>query len=403
MAAAGIYLCVSRRSIRSRHRNRDRSSISFRPARNTAFGQRVSHVSRHDSVQLDTRGGSSNDGRCRVRLRDMRPSEIAARPGGRSRRPRTACHDAGRRTLESLIRIYARVCVIDRLNHSRRLRRCGFAAVKPARSAGWVADSLERASHVNAAGRSRLLVLVESLGEPKHGSLLQSVIDDASVSSSAWSVAWRGNVRAIGPTTSAEVRELCDISASYLTLGSVAGSRCRPFAFRGGDGAFADAWFHGQIDALGSRWYRYVIEQRRLFMTELSGLRECHGAYDAICDSATVRTGFDEFARLAATARTFGYVLTIDSHLPVGANGNGLTVVNCGELEIDQPDACVHAQVVARTLIAVRDAIDRMAAPHSTIVVVGDHPPPFLSRSARARYLADSVPALILMSKERSR
>lgn len=109
-----------------------------------------------------------------------------------------------------------------------------------------------------------------------------------------------------------------------------------------------------------------------------------------------------ELASAPAGERRFIYWLTLSSHLPIDRAGAEGSTLDCSQVGVGRRfrDACALMQMhrlVAEEVAAI--AVDP-ALPPTRFVLVGDHPPPFVSRDTRAEFAVDEVPFIELIPKQ---
>ncbi|MGY2052329.1 sulfatase-like hydrolase/transferase [Methylobacterium sp. JK268] len=265
---------------------------------------------------------------------------------------------------------------------------------------GWSARGFDAATArsgfgeaVRGSGTARhaLLVLVESLGEPRaaaHRDALFASFDDPALNG-AFTVQ-RGTVPFWGATTQGEMRELCLTRNAYRTVVGGARPECLPAALtRQGVRTLA---VHGFSSDFYQRrdWYGPIGFAETLFLDSLTdGLaRRCGGTFRGACDpdlGALIRARMDQ-----AREPLFVYWLTLNSHVPVrpGEATRRFACETGGPF--GDPEVCAMAEV----WIDVFEAVKRLALehPNAEILLVGDHAPPLWRRSARALFAPDRVP-----------
>lgn len=247
--------------------------------------------------------------------------------------------------------------------------------------------------------RSILFVIVESLGVPKDPALHEWV-------QAQWldqGMRQRFEVRSAelpfkGSTTSGELRSLCTLAGSYRGMDAAHGADCLPARLA------ANGWttvgMHGFSGQMFNRihWWPAMGLQASVFgeAPEFQG-RRCGAAFRGGCDSALIAMG----AKALAPGKRFVYLLTLNTHLPVERPADGTPAPPaCANPRADR-DVCDHLAATAEVLRQLRSGIDTTrVAP--LVVVVGDHAPPFADKLSRQAFLADKVPAVVLVPRDPS-
>lgn len=243
----------------------------------------------------------------------------------------------------------------------------------------------------------RLLVMVESLGQPRSGTELEQRLFALYLTPAvrARYTITTGKTLYYNSTTAGEVRELCGRWSDYYGLVDRPDPGCLParlrrqgydtIALHSFEGAFFDR----------AKWYPNVGFDRRIFRDTLHarGAERCGGVFAGVCDRDVPK----QIGALMSAAKkpTFLYWLTVNSHLPV-PQGMNLGVDRCGQvspvLQRDLPMICRQ--------LAIWDAIDRALVktitaddfPATDILIVGDHMPPYFDRTYRSQFDPEHVP-----------
>lgn len=243
-------------------------------------------------------------------------------------------------------------------------------------------------------GRSVVLVLVESMGKHRSANVrnwqtAQLVTPEvrARYELEALDVPFRG------ATTSAELRALCGLHGVYRHMNVQTGLSCLPSSLA------ALGWrtmgIHGFSGAMFDRdlWWSLVGLQHNSFAETLKqqGLPSCGGAFRGICDSNLVHLAFQE----AVSVRSFVYLLTLNTHLPLAAVSISDSERQVCSAERLDEDVCQMVAQTGRVLSAIgKEAAAVVRAP--LIVVIGDHAPPFARTESREQFDQKYVPAYIL-------
>jgi hypothetical protein len=202
-------------------------------------------------------------------------------------------------------------------------------------------------------------------------------------------------VATAGATTNGELRRLCNLNGAYGTLDSAFAKSCMPLLYS--KAGWSTVGFHGFSEYMFERdtwWPLMGIKQLR-FKEQLRARfnNVCGLAFKGICDSDLVVAG----AEAARAPRSFVYVLTLNSHLPV------TPVVIPEDLKrlcIENstgPGVCGLLAHLGVTLRAISGQIAHSSI--TSVVVVGDHPPPFPKTESRTQFLEYTVPLYSLIQK----
>ena len=203
-------------------------------------------------------------------------------------------------------------------------------------------------------------------------------------------------VVAIGGTTAGELRRFCGLEGSFRKVTTADGKSCLPTILR--DQGWHTTGVHGFSKGMFLRknWWPFIGLGQMEFSEELFKKYpdRCGGAFRGICDRDAIHEAF----QLAQQSQSFSYVLTLNSHLPL----DDMYVPR------DLADLCLRERVSSAvcsmmahldvTLDAVStEALAAIDAP--VIIVVGDHPPPFLDTGSRKQFVGSEVPMYILEPK----
>lgn len=239
-----------------------------------------------------------------------------------------------------------------------------------------------------------LYVIVESMGEHRSAQarswLMAQLAPDG--------VSTRYHVRSgtlsfKGGTPDGELRRLCGLAGSYRRVDTAAGRDCLPSALaaRG----WHTAGFHGFSEKMfdRARWWPLIGLQDMYFAEQLSPLYadRCGAAFKGLCDADVLQAA----ARRASQRRGFAYVLTLNSHLPLEPTPIAADLARLCSAEGMTAGACTlfaRNALVLRAIAATLSAGPRI----STVVVVGDHAPPFADLPSRGQFVGDRVPYYVL-------
>lgn len=243
--------------------------------------------------------------------------------------------------------------------------------------------------------RGILFVVVESLGVPTDASMRAWV-------QSQWldpSLLERFNLHTAeipfkGSTTSAELRSLCMLEGSYGSVDSVQGAACLPAQLA------ANRWstvgMHGFSGRMFDRvnWWPKVGLQTTIFgeAPEFQGV-QCGTAFRGGCDNILLAYGVQTLA-----PRTFVYLLTLNTHLPIEPLAQGTPIPPTCESPGSNIEVCNHVSATTAVLRHLRQTLETISAA-PLVVVVGDHAPPFRNKLSRQAFLQDKVPAAVLVPR----
>ncbi|MCY3819780.1 MAG: sulfatase-like hydrolase/transferase [Gammaproteobacteria bacterium] len=281
-----------------------------------------------------------------------------------------------------------------------------LATVKPGAEPP-VFDSAMRRSAVEQSdalrgGGSLLVVMVENLGvlaDPAHSERLLAVLDTEAVRAryrvrdgvSPWA----------GMTTGATSRELCGRWATwgdYLSLaGSVADCLPARLRARGYETHAVHAYTGRMFDRFD--WYPKIGFAHLTFEEQMRARGEkgvCGTVFRSACDTAAA-----DIVRELLTAPVdrprFVYWLTVDSHMPIDpAEGTGRWDCRAGG-PFGNETVCLIARIWAGVFDATaRIATDPALPARTSVLLVGDHPPSFVSRAAQRHFVPGVVPWIAL-------
>ena len=247
--------------------------------------------------------------------------------------------------------------------------------------------------------RSVVVVLVESMGLHEDTRMRQWLRDQVFDKTIADRVDLKEmDVPFKGSTTSAEMRELCGLIGIYRELLTVTPTpSCLPARLASaGWETIGVHGFSSRMFMRGAWWPKLGLKQR-LFAEDLALADEkrCGGAFVGLCDARMIDTAFME----ARASKHFVYVLTLNSHLPLGE----VTVppdlgTICDQGKVGD-GVCGFTSTIGIALRAVRAGIagsDRVPL----VLVVGDHAPPFSKLEWRNEFDQRVVPGFILVPRQ---
>ncbi len=200
-----------------------------------------------------------------------------------------------------------------------------------------------------------------------------------------------------GSTTAAELRVMCGLRGPYAAMSDEQGRDCVPHAMVAS--GWTTAAFHGFSGHMFDRtsWWPMLGFQRRTFAEDLpADLPRCGSAFRGVCDGDVAGRA----ALAAQRARSFTYLLTLNSHLPLAASATRSPEVAamCAREGLPGP-VCELADAYGVALGAVRDRLLARLPHPAMVVVMGDHAPPFQSLESRDAFDETRVPAWVMTSR----
>jgi membrane-anchored protein YejM (alkaline phosphatase superfamily) len=259
---------------------------------------------------------------------------------------------------------------------------------RPTEYPGPIGAKLALASRLNY-----WLIVVESMGKPNADSLSAEML--SSFASDRLKRKYdisTGAVPSLGSTIHGEIRELCDGVLSDGLFGS-ANSHCVPSMLA------RNGYFTRAVHANGSTVYGRDVWYPKIGFAKISA----SDTEEALRGERSRRWGTkldgDTIAWTASHAfehrPSFTYLLTVSTHLPASSLPGTSPSEAC--LAKSTPHACTHLanlrQVLGQIASAAQDLDDTI------VVVVGDHPPPFVSSSSREAFSRTDVPWVMLMPR----
>jgi hypothetical protein len=242
----------------------------------------------------------------------------------------------------------------------------------------------------NHPDRSIFFVVVESLGVPNSKDALKW-LDQNLQSEHYTSVAHHISFK--GATTSGELRSLCALEGSYTSINSSNGENCLPSQLS--KIGWTTSGFHGFSGKMFDRhlWWPNIGFSKAIFVedSKIENLPRCGNGFRGACDSAIIKVAADSLVH----DKTFAYVLTLNTHLPVVARPVSTKLSEiCGRDSIPS-GACTHIESLGDVLTQVIHQSSTLAKP-PLVIVVGDHAPPFVALDDRRSFRQDVVPAYVL-------
>ena len=242
--------------------------------------------------------------------------------------------------------------------------------------------------------RSIVFVIVESMGAHEGANVGQWLATQVYPASLA--TRYQLNQYKIpfhGPTTSGELRELCDLKGTYRRVDSTAGQHCLPA--RLASHGWATTGLHGFSQRMFDRegwWGAIGLSQRRFAESFLGeNLPLCGGAFRGLCDDDLIHRSF----QIASASRQFVYLLTLNTHLPLEHKPITAEIHSMCESARLSDDVCQWVSQTGKVLSRI-SAEAAVSANPPLIVVVGDHSPPFINATSRGQFNQNHVPAFVL-------
>ncbi|WP_308911928.1 sulfatase-like hydrolase/transferase [Pseudokordiimonas caeni] len=249
-----------------------------------------------------------------------------------------------------------------------------------------------------------LMVMVESYGEYKD----VAIRDIVSAPLFSETISSRFNIQTgsttfLGHTTDAEMRELCGTWEKYSDLEDVerpSFGTCMPHRLlEAGVETVAIHNFRGRMFDRRD-WYPKIGITRASFYENMYklGMAECRGVFLGPCDPDVL----DKVVapELTSDGKRFVYFLTLTGHLPFVAT-EADTPFACGAkgAAISDYQACQQANYIHHFLDRLAETVARADEDLTTILIVGDHEPPFMKRDAKQLFNPKIVPWFYLTRK----
>lgn len=211
-----------------------------------------------------------------------------------------------------------------------------------------------------------------------------------------------GEVPYQGSTVAGELRELCTIR--YLTVSPRLDDQWTADCLieQAENAGYHTAAFHGFQGTFfeRNRWYRELGFDDVLFghamMATFSGLERCGTAFEGVCDRSAWRAIRQHANR--APRPTFLYWMTLTAHLPVLPHADLSHRKQCQAAPILAENAklCDHTEWHRALFRRIARDLRRDWPERTTLVLVGDHSPPFVDQQSRSMYSQTHVPAVTI-------
>lgn len=244
-------------------------------------------------------------------------------------------------------------------------------------------------------GRSALLVLVESMGQPRDTELTQWLTKQ--LATPAVTARWRVTQATepfMGATTSGELRVLCGLQGHYTRLTADNSKGCLPAKLKlDGYEALGLHGFHLRMFDRQAWWPKIGLTPWDDIVSDGKlPSRDCNAAFPGICD-ATLLT---EAVRRVEKPGRLVYALTLDTHLPLKTTGTSPPelVSLCAQTGLTDV-ACEFIGRLGQVLTSLESELLSTNG-EAMVVVVGDHAPPFAEHRNRKAFIDGRVPVIIL-------
>lgn len=244
-----------------------------------------------------------------------------------------------------------------------------------------------------------VIVVVESMGLLRdtegNDREFSRIVDDADVKKQ-YSIA-TGSVPFTGGTVVGEMRELCHLKTGIhieqeTTLKGQ--QDCLPRQFQ--KAGYETAAYHGYRNTMFQRseWYPKLGFQETRFLGQFGSLPMCNGVFYGVCDDAIASLISQRLQNKTAQGALpqFLYWMTLNGHLPVDADH--APVKPC-PIVADR-EVCAQLSYVEQVLDSVKELALKPGIGPTTIVVVGDHAPPYGLVARRNLFDDHEVPFLVL-------
>jgi hypothetical protein len=248
-----------------------------------------------------------------------------------------------------------------------------------------------------------LIILEESLGGLKNGADQHAVLAPLeSPEVEARYTLRGGSVAFWGGTVGGEMRELCDTAFGPEDNTAETLRKCLPWKFR--QLGYRTTGVHGFTKKMFDRqhWYPLIGFQELIFREELSTKLKgvCGSAFPGNCDTE-VASYIGDLIAARRSQRLFIYWMTLTAHLPVDDKTAESSEFPCQNFDSTRRyhEICNLVRVQFETNQAIAKLVLRPDLPPMTVILAGDHAPPFMTNQLRAFYQQHRVPYIILEPK----
>jgi phosphoglycerol transferase MdoB-like AlkP superfamily enzyme len=241
--------------------------------------------------------------------------------------------------------------------------------------------------------RSILFIVVESLGIPQSRDALDWLNGRIKI------INYKKEFHEIGfkgATTSGELRSLCGLEGSYTSINPTLSSQCLPLQLsRIG---WSASGYHGFSSRIFDRqsWWPSVGLNQTFFIesSEVYSLPKCGNVFRGACDKELLNLAIAH----AATPKSFHYVLTLNTHLPVvPVQIPPVLFEICAKDELPE-SVCMHLASLGEIVGYVAEKTSTLSI-SPLIVVVGDHAPPFSGLRDRNSFKQNVIPGFVLVPR----
>lgn len=239
--------------------------------------------------------------------------------------------------------------------------------------------------------RSILFIVVESLGIPQSQNALDWLngrIQIDRYQKEFHEIGFRG------ATTSGELRSLCGLEGSYTSINQTLSTECLPLQLsRNG---WSTSGYHGFSRRIFDRqsWWPSVGLNQVFFIEnpEVDSLPKCGNVFRGACDKELLNLAISR----SATPKSFHYVLTLNTHLPVVPVQIPSALFEiCAKDELSE-SVCMHLASLGEILGHITGKTPGLSI-SPLIIVVGDHAPPFSELRDRNSFKQNVVPGFVLV------
>jgi len=247
------------------------------------------------------------------------------------------------------------------------------------------------------------LIIIESYGSLRNKEIQNYLLEEFGESIKVKKSIRIGEIPFAGATTSGEMRELCGIQGDYkLAMHNFDSSQCLPNRLK--RIGYYTSGFHYYYRSAFNRavWWPHVGLSNLRFLDayqQKPGVDLCGGFLNGGCDKDLIDDLFSSMD--GADAKIFSYGLTLNSHLPV-YNNRYFTQLGTAEISrIGKLPGSIDSLVGSWRIVlkAISENINARPDLDMLVVIVGDHPPPFLMPKDRGLFSGTHVPYVIVRTK----
>lgn len=198
------------------------------------------------------------------------------------------------------------------------------------------------------------------------------------------------------------MRELCDTVFGPGDNTDSTLRNCLPWKFR--KLGYRTIGVHGFTKHMFDRehWYPRIGFQELIFREELAPKLKgvCGSAFAGNCDTE-VASYIGDMIAARGNQRLFIHWMTLTAHLPVDDATAAGSRFPCEDFDSTRRyhEVCNVVRVQFETNQAIAKLVLRPDLPPMTVIIAGDHAPPFMTNPLRALYQQDKVPYIILEPK----